>query len=99
MVPPKRPLANGIIVGYEVTYWTSEDEAISRNFTRLGGENATRVVISGLRKFFDHNITVKAYNRAGMGPPSDDVIIKTHEDGEHFCFCISIHAFTVCLVC
>lgn len=82
MSPPEIHLVNGIIIGYQVTYLTSEDEEMSQNFTRTGNENETSVEISMLRKFFDHNITVRAFTRIGFGPPSDVIIVKTGEDGK-----------------
>ena len=82
MSPPGKRWVNGIILGYQVTYWTSEDEAVSKNFTRTRSENETRGEISGLRKFFNHNITVKAFTRIGLGPLSDVIVVKTGEDGK-----------------
>ena len=89
MSPPEKLLQNGIIIGYQVTYWTSEDEEMSLNFTRTGNENETIGEITMLRKFFEHNITVRAFTRVGLGPPAEAIIIKTGEDGKLYCFLIN----------
>jgi len=80
MSPPSKDDSNGIIIGYEVTFWTTEDVAKSRNFSRVGDELVTTVVIGELRKMFNHSIVIKAYNSAGVGPASNITILATLED-------------------
>ena len=79
---PEPHLRNGIILGYQVTYWTSEDEHLTINITRSLDADETSIVLRGLRKFFEHNITVRAFTKIGLGPVSNVTIIKTFEDGK-----------------
>ena len=40
------------------------------------------VNLTGLRKFRNYRITVSAFNRHGVGPPSDILVVKTEEDSK-----------------
>uniref|UniRef100_A0A7M5X0I0 Fibronectin type-III domain-containing protein n=1 Tax=Clytia hemisphaerica TaxID=252671 RepID=A0A7M5X0I0_9CNID len=80
MKQPEEHLRNGVILGYQVTYWTNEDAHVSINITRSLDANETNVILWGLRKFFDHNITVRAFTKIGLGPASNVTVIKTLED-------------------
>ena len=86
MSPPSKDDSNGIIIGYQVTYWTTEDVARSRNFTRVGEELVTTIEITNLRKMFNHSVIVKAYNKAGIGPASNITVIATLEAGMFFTY-------------
>lgn len=80
---PVEDVVNGIILGYQVTIWSKEDSEVHMNFTRENnGEEQTEVVIGGLRKFFVHNITIKAYTKIGLGVNSTEMTVRTLEDGK-----------------
>ena len=84
MQVPERDVVNGIITEYECLYSTSEDASKIEKFSRLKDEVVTTVVISGLRKFFNHTIMVRAHTRIGPGKVSEPTIVKTLEDGKIF---------------
>jgi len=87
MSPPTREFINGIVLGYEVTYWTAVDPPKILSFTREDtDELVTPVVLSGLREMFNYSITIKAYTKFGLGPSSQVIIIETQEDGMCFAF-------------
>lgn len=54
------------------------------NITRVGitenGDGSYR--LTGLRKYTQYSIVVKAFNNKGDGPGSDPVTVQTLEDGE-----------------
>ncbi|XP_028817539.1 Down syndrome cell adhesion molecule homolog isoform X1 [Denticeps clupeoides] len=80
--PPLKHLQNGVIRTYHVSYreYTKEQ---NRQLTRITvdatGDQET-VTLDNLRKFTLYEVIVNAENRAGMGPASQEVIIRTLED-------------------
>ncbi|XP_076859632.1 interleukin-6 receptor subunit beta isoform X2 [Brachyhypopomus gauderio] len=61
--PLERSEAQGVILGYEVTY-TSAKQAFLKRVINTTDLKATVVMTAG-----NYNITVKAYNSAGLSPP------------------------------
>ncbi|XP_076137879.1 cell adhesion molecule DSCAM [Alosa pseudoharengus] len=80
--PPLRHLQNGAIRTYHVSYreYTKEQ---NRQLTRITvdatGDQET-VTLDNLRKFTLYEVIVNAENRAGMGPASQEAIMRTLED-------------------
>ncbi|XP_062407788.1 cell adhesion molecule DSCAM-like [Sardina pilchardus] len=80
--PPQRHLQNGVIRTYHVSYreYTKEQ---NRQLTRITvdatGDQET-VTLDNLRKFTLYEVIVNAENRAGMGPASQEAIMRTLED-------------------
>lgn len=56
------------------------------NTTRVGitgnGDGSHDYRLTGLRKYTQYSIVVKAFNSKGDGPGSDPVMAHTFEDGE-----------------
>ena len=74
---------NGIITMYEVLYQPLETfggaiQTLSRN---LSGTEMS-VVLTDLEEFVYYNISVRAYTSVGEGPYSDDVTVRTNENGK-----------------
>lgn len=63
-------------------YFRGNDQSV--NITRVGitenGDGSYR--LTGLRKYTQYSIVVKAFNNKGDGPGSDPVTVQTLEDGE-----------------
>nr|XP_014345689.1 PREDICTED: contactin-3 [Latimeria chalumnae] len=66
----------GRVLGYEVTYWNSEENENSANKVKIS-KNKTTVRITGLKSSKLYYAAVKAYNTAGSGPSSIAVNITT----------------------
>ncbi|XP_061927312.1 cell adhesion molecule Dscam2 isoform X12 [Apis cerana] len=80
--PPDRSLWNGELLGYTISYANLGGNDQSVNITRVGitenGDGSYR--LTGLRKYTQYSIVVKAFNNKGDGPGSDPVTVQTLED-------------------
>lgn len=89
---PDRTHRNGIILGYEVTLVNEIEEVKIATYpvekflywNELG--ISSQVIFSGLREYFNHSVTVKAYTSKGLGPPSKPIILRTGEAGNNSLF-------------
>ena len=71
---------NGMISSYEVLYnHVQFDGQIS--IASLNTSNMT-IILVNLQEYVTYNISVRAYNRVGAGPYSENVIVTTLEDGK-----------------
>lgn len=65
-------------------YFRGDDQLT--NTTRVGitgnGDGSHDYRLTGLRKYTQYSIVVKAFNNKGDGPGSDPVMAQTFEDGE-----------------
>lgn len=65
-------------------YFRGDDQ--STNTTRVGitgnGDGSHDYRLTGLRKYTQYSIVVKAFNSKGDGPGSEVVMAHTYEDGE-----------------
>uniref|UniRef100_A0A4X1UWK6 Contactin-3 n=1 Tax=Sus scrofa TaxID=9823 RepID=A0A4X1UWK6_PIG len=59
---------NGILLGYEIRYWKAGDKEAAADRVRTAGLDTTALV-TGLHPNTKYHVTVRAYNRAGTGPP------------------------------
>ncbi|XP_071041345.1 cell adhesion molecule Dscam1 [Parasteatoda tepidariorum] len=77
--PPLKSEWNGKLKGYYVGYKMLQDSSHPYSFKTVeyvpGG--IQEHMISSLRKDTEYSVIVKAFNSAGSGPPSQEVIIRT----------------------
>ncbi|KAG7198492.1 hypothetical protein KM043_005868 [Ampulex compressa] len=82
--PPDRSLWNGELLGYIIGYTNRGGKEQSANTTRVGitgnGDGSYDYRLTGLRKYTQYSIVVKAFNSKGDGPGSDPVTAQTFED-------------------
>ena len=79
MVPPIDQ--NGVITMYEVLY--EPLETFGGAIGPLSSPStAMSLLLTGLEKFVNYNISVRAYTSVGAGPYSEDLTEMTSEDGE-----------------
>ncbi|XP_053310311.1 contactin-2 isoform X2 [Spea bombifrons] len=67
---------NGVLLGYEIRYWKAGDKEASADRVRSAGLD-TVARVSDLRADTTYHVTVRAYNRAGTGPPSPIANVTT----------------------
>ncbi|XP_057323530.1 cell adhesion molecule Dscam2-like isoform X3 [Microplitis mediator] len=81
--PPDQSLWNGELLGYTIASTILRDDEQATNITRVGitgnGDGSYEYRLTGLRKFTEYSIVVKAFNSKGDGPGSDPVITQTLE--------------------
>ncbi|XP_023290163.1 Down syndrome cell adhesion molecule-like protein Dscam2 [Orussus abietinus] len=82
--PPDRSLWNGELLGYTISYRNLGSNDQSVNTTRIGitgnGDGSYDYRLTGLQKYTQYSIVVKAFNNKGEGPSSDPVTAQTLED-------------------
>ncbi|PSN52800.1 Down syndrome cell adhesion molecule-like protein Dscam2 [Blattella germanica] len=81
--PPLAELRHGDIQGYNVGYREISTNAVSYNFTSVGGdgeEGGGELLLGGLGKFTRYSVVVQAFNQVGPGPLSEAVSTQTMED-------------------
>ncbi|XP_012218067.1 cell adhesion molecule Dscam2-like isoform X2 [Linepithema humile] len=82
--PPDRSLWNGELLGYTISYTNLGGDDQLTNTTRVGitgnGDGSHDYRLTGLRKYTQYSIVVKAFNSKGDGPGSDPVTAHTFED-------------------
>ncbi|XP_025073056.1 Down syndrome cell adhesion molecule-like [Pogonomyrmex barbatus] len=82
--PPDRSLWNGELLGYTIGYTNLGGDDQLTNTTRVGitgnGDGSHDYRLTGLRKYTQYSIVVKAFNSKGDGPGSDPVTAHTLED-------------------
>ncbi|XP_053972600.1 cell adhesion molecule Dscam2-like isoform X3 [Hylaeus volcanicus] len=82
--PPDRSLWNGELLGYTISYANLGGNDQSVNITRVGitgnGDGSYDYSLTGLRKYTQYSVVVKAFNNKGDGPGSDPVTVQTLED-------------------
>ncbi|CAL1295071.1 unnamed protein product, partial [Larinioides sclopetarius] len=78
--PPPEETMNGIIKGYYVGYKMSagEDTYTFKQVEKSANEQQS-TYITGLQPFTEYDIVIKAYNSAGAGPESPQIMGKTLE--------------------
>lgn len=83
--PPRKDLQFGLIKGYYVGYKESgsKDTFVYKTLNAKGGENfLEETQLTDLKKFNEYAVIVQAFNAKGAGPPTDQVIVKTLENGK-----------------
>ena len=76
--PPPADDQNGIILGYNITYFAIGDELST---TMSTSETATSINITGLYIYTEYNISVAAYTIIDTGP-YDTVVARTDSSGK-----------------
>ena len=76
--PPPEDDQNGIILGYNITYFVINDEisVVSRSVA------STSINIIDLSIYTEYNISVAAYTIIGTGP-YDSILVRTDSSGKH----------------
>ncbi|NWJ04673.1 CNTN2 protein, partial [Crypturellus undulatus] len=59
----------GVLLGYEIRYWKDGDKEEAADRVRTAGL-VTSAHVTGLNPNTKYHVSVRAYNRAGTGPPS-----------------------------
>ncbi|XP_072281001.1 contactin-2 [Pyxicephalus adspersus] len=67
---------NGVLLGYEIRYWKAGDKEAAADRVRSPSLN-TSAKVSGLKPNTLYHVTIRAYNRAGTGPPSPSANVTT----------------------
>ena len=86
-LPPPEASQNGEITGYSVTYSPLRDrdngtaQSVSVDVGSPLPEASTTFLLQGLEKWTEYSVSVSALNKAGAGPPSPAVVVRTKEDG------------------
>ncbi|XP_076455738.1 contactin-3-like [Babylonia areolata] len=77
-LPATREVSRGVILGYQVNYWLMEGEIATdyKEFIRVEGQTNEGIFI-GLESDSFYYAEVRAYNSAGLGPPSEVYLIET----------------------
>ncbi|XP_041942482.1 receptor-type tyrosine-protein phosphatase delta-like isoform X6 [Alosa sapidissima] len=80
-IPPPEGSRNGEITGYSITYLplADRDNGTAQSVSSPLPEAST-FLLQGLKKWTDYSVSVSALNKAGAGPPSPAVIVRTEED-------------------
>lgn len=96
--PPDRSSWNGELLGYTIAYRNLGNDEKSVNNTRVGimgnGDGSYDYRLTGLEKYTQYSVVVKAFNSKGDGPGSDPIIAQTLEDGRATFIFIYSHADT-----
>ena len=69
---------NGPITGY-LLYYTN---ATFNDTVNITGEDNRQYILTGLAPYTNYTVTVRAYNVAGIGPTSNEIIQQTVESGK-----------------
>ncbi|XP_060038056.1 receptor-type tyrosine-protein phosphatase S [Erinaceus europaeus] len=78
--PPPAEAQHGALVGYSVHYRALDaDPAEDQAVTGIP-PTASRILLAALRKWTRYRITAAAHTRAGAGPQSAPVLVRTDED-------------------
>ncbi|PVD35688.1 hypothetical protein C0Q70_02651 [Pomacea canaliculata] len=76
-IPATREAARGVILGYQINYWLEGTSATDyRDFIRYEG-HVTEGIYMGLASDTFYFCEVRAFNSAGLGPPSDTYMIES----------------------
>uniref|UniRef100_A0A8C0FP05 Contactin 2 n=1 Tax=Bubo bubo TaxID=30461 RepID=A0A8C0FP05_BUBBB len=66
----------GVLLGYEIRYWKDGDKEEAADRVRTAGL-VTSAHVTGLNPNTKYHVSVRAYNRAGTGPPSPSTNVTT----------------------
>ncbi|KOC64967.1 Down syndrome cell adhesion molecule-like protein Dscam2 [Habropoda laboriosa] len=77
--PPDRSLWNGELLGYTIRYASPGGNNQSVNING-NGDGSYDYRLTGLRKYTQYNVVVKAFNNKGDGPESNPITVQTLED-------------------
>lgn len=73
---------NGELLGYRI-YFTENSGTSSSKSKTIRNVDATRAAITNLKSYITYEISIKAFNQIGEGPPSPPLTVTTHESGEN----------------
>lgn len=96
--PPPEELRYGELKGYYVGYKaSSSDDVYTFKQVEHSNNGQQSTYITGLQPFTEYDIVIKAYNSAGAGPDSTQIMGKTLETGIYLLQCFIMYFTTVCL--
>ncbi|KAM4885460.1 contactin-2 [Sylvia borin] len=74
--PVEQGEVTGVLLGYEIRYWKDGDKEEAADRVRTAGL-VTSAHVTGLNPNTVYHVSVRAYNRAGTGPPSPSTNVTT----------------------
>lgn len=74
--PVEQGEVTGVLLGYEIRYWKDGDKEEAADRVRTAGL-VTSAHVTGLNPNTNYHVSVRAYNRAGTGPPSPSTNVTT----------------------
>ncbi|NWZ72816.1 CNTN2 protein, partial [Acrocephalus arundinaceus] len=74
--PVEQGEVTGVLLGYEIRYWKDGDKEEAADRVRTAGL-VTSAHVTGLNPNTIYHVSVRAYNRAGTGPPSPSTNVTT----------------------
>ncbi|KAJ7421012.1 contactin 2 [Pitangus sulphuratus] len=74
--PVEQGDVTGVLLGYEIRYWKDGDKEEAADRVRTAGL-VTSAHVTGLNPNTNYHVSVRAYNRAGTGPPSASTNVTT----------------------
>ncbi|NXO75051.1 CNTN2 protein, partial [Sitta europaea] len=74
--PVEQGEVTGVLLGYEIRYWKDGDKEEAADRVRTAGL-VTSAHVTGLHPSTSYHVSVRAYNRAGTGPPSPATNVTT----------------------
>lgn len=76
---------HGNLLGYRVLYRSINDTQERYRYQEVGPESL-QVILGGLFKYMEYGIRVLGFTKVGLGTVSDEVIVRTDQDGENMVF-------------
>ena len=71
----------GYYIGYKGVH---SDDVLTYKTVEVSNQMGPyETLISGLERLTKYLVVVKAFNRKGSGPPSDEVLVKTNDMGKN----------------
>lgn len=84
----------GYYIGYKIA---SSDESFIYKTVEVNNQNGPyELMLTNLKRITKYIVIVKAFNRKGSGPPSNEFYVKTNDLGIHKISFLSV-VLTVCL--
>lgn len=75
-------MRNGEIIGYNVGYKIyGSSEPYSFKTVEVNSSHYNSITLSGLLEYTKYYIVIRAFNRIGPGPSSEEIVVTTLEDG------------------
>jgi Down syndrome cell adhesion protein len=93
---PPRQDWNGLLEGFYVGFKASDEDSQTHSYRTVhfsSSNNTFEHFIPGLKPKTKYTIILKAFNSAGTGPPSQEIIARTH--GGDFIEAPKIHAIAI----
>ncbi len=86
---------NGVLISFEILYVPLETFLFSNKVNTSASNRSLN--LTGLQEYVEYNISVRAYTSVGAGPYSNDVTVRTHENGK--CYIVHVRNKLTKVVC